>query len=702
MNKESKDDTPAYTNRLIYESSPYLLQHSHNPVAWFPWGEEALSRAKAEDKPILLSIGYSACHWCGVMERESFEDEETARMMNENFVNIKVDREERPDLDGIYMQAVQAISGQGGWPMTVFLTPDGKPFYGGTYYPPEPRHGLPSFRQVLQSVASAYRNRRGDVTQSAAQLTEQLSEQTSAKTRREELTRLLIDEAYTAIEQQFDRVHGGFGSAPKFPQPMNLEFLLRVHYRTRYPTALAMVEKTLQKMARGGMYDQLGGGFHRYSVDSRWLVPHFEKMLYDNAQLARVYLHAYQATGKEFYQRIVVETLDYVTREMTDPEGGFYSTQDADSEGEEGKFYVWSPDEIEQVLGKDDAKIFNAYYDVAPYGNFEGHSILNVPRDEDIVANELKIPLETLREVIERSRPRLFAAREQRVHPARDEKVLTAWNGLMLAAFAEASCVLNRVDYRESATRNAEFLLGNLRSPDAAFDGGGQGGGRLLRTWKDGKAKLNGYLEDYTNLIEGLITLYEATFDKRWLLEARSLAGTMIEQFWSDDIGGFYDTGKDHETLITRPRDIYDSATPSGGAMAVTVLLKLAAMLGDEDYARRAVESLKGASAFMKRYPHGFGQWLNGLDFYLSHPKEIALIGDLNRVDTQQMLATIFKPYLPNKIVMHQVTEADSVGGPLLEGKYMIDDKATVYVCQNYTCQAPVTDPLELEQQLRD
>ena len=606
------------TNRLANETSPYLLQHANNPVDWYPWGAEALARAKAEDKPILLSIGYSACHWCHVMEHESFEDEDTARVMNANFVSIKVDREERPDLDAIYMQAVQAITGHGGWPMTMFLTPDGKPFYGGTYYPPTPRHGLPAFKQVLESVASSYRTRKSDVAQSAAQLTEQLQAQSELQLQHEALNRLLIDEAFGSLDKQYDKAQGGFGSAPKFPQPMNLEFVLRVYKRTRYPAALAMVENTLRKMARGGMYDQIGGGFHRYSVDARWLVPHFEKMLYDNAQLARLYLHAYQATGKEFYRQIASETLDYVLREMTNPQGGFYSTQDADSEGEEGKFYVWSPQAVVEVLGAEDGRVFNAYFDISDFGNFEGHNIPNVPRDEEAVAKELKITVAQLREVVSRSKPKLYAARAKRVWPGRDEKVLTAWNGLMLTAFAEASRVLGRDDYRQAALHNAEFLLREL---SIGADGEAGQGRRLLRTWKDGRAKLNGYLEDYANLTEGLIALYEATFDPRWLREARGLAEAMVDQFWSDALGGFYDTGNDHEALITRPRDVFDNATPSGGAVAATVLLKLAAMFGDEDASRRAVESLKGVSALLKRYPSGFGQWLNALDFYLGHPK---------------------------------------------------------------------------------
>jgi hypothetical protein len=688
-------------NRLINETSPYLLQHAHNPVDWYAWNEDALHKARQEDKPILLSIGYAACHWCHVMAHESFEDEDTAQLMNANFINIKVDREERPDLDTIYMQAVQTLSGHGGWPMTMFLMPDGKPFYGGTYYPPEPRHGMPAFRQVLESVASAYRNRKGEVIQSAEQLTRQLQMQSTALPKAEALNRLILDEAFTALEQQYDRTHGGFGSAPKFPQPMILEHLLRVYQRTRYPAALSMTLHTLDQMARGGMYDQLGGGFHRYAVDNRWLVPHFEKMLYDNAQLARVYLHAWQLTRDDLYKRIVVETLDYVTREMTDPQGGFYSTQDADSEGEEGKFYVWSPDEIESVLGEADARIFNAYYDVSASGNFEGHSILNVPRDEQAVAKELKISLDQLRDLLRRAKPRLFAAREQRVHPGRDDKVLTAWNGLMLAAFAEAARVLDRPDYLQTALRNADFLLANLYTLTPNPMEGEDSAGGLLRTWKDGRAKLNAYLEDYADLIDGLIALYEATFETRWLREARRLAGIMIDRFWSDDVGGFYDTARDHEQLITRPRDTYDNASPSGGSVAALDLLRLALMFGEEDDSRRAVESLRGVSALMRRYPQGFAHWLNALDFYLGRPKEIALIGDLAQPEMRGLAGAVFKPYLPHKVVL-QADDHDSPGGPLLEGKVMLDGKPTAYVCQNYTCQAPVTDPQALARQLLD
>jgi uncharacterized protein YyaL (SSP411 family) len=476
---------------------------------------------------------------------------------------------------------------------------------------------------------------------------------------------------------------------------MNYDFLLRTHRRTGYPGALRMLKHTLAEMARGGIYDQIGGGFHRYAVDAQWLVPHFEKMLYDNALLARLYLHAFQATGDLLFRRICCETLDYVLREMTDPAGGFYASQDADSEGVEGKFYVWTPGETAALLGADDARLLNAYYDITAEGNFEGHSIAHVPRDEEAVAREAGVPVERLREAVARGRARLYEARALRTPPGKDTKVLSAWNGMMLAAFAEAAAALDRDDYRRAAQRNAEFLLGSLAVRD-------RGELRLLRTWKDGQAKLNAYLEDYAALADGLIALYEATFEPRWLVEVRALADGMIAHFWSDAAGGFYDTSDDHEALIARPRDVFDNATPSGGGLAAAVLLKLGALFGDEDYARRAVESLKGVSALMRRYPSGFGQWLGALDFYLAHPKEIALVGKPEMDTMRRLTAAVFAPYLPNRIVLHSTDGANPLHSPLLEDKRAQDGHATAYVCQNYTCLAPTTDPAELESQLRE
>ena len=680
-----------HTNRLANETSPYLLQHAHNPVDWYSWGEEALERARAENKPILLSIGYSACHWCHVMEHESFENEEIARVMNENFINIKVDREERPDLDQIYMNAVQMMTGHGGWPMTVFLTPEGVPFYGGTYFPPEDRYNMPGFPRVLAGVAETYRTRPNEVTQTAVALLGELRRMGAARESGEVLSVDLLDGAYRSIARGYDPTHGGFGRAPKFPPAMTLEFLLRTHARTNDEKALEMVEHTCRKMAEGGMYDQLGGGFHRYSTDERWLVPHFEKMLYDNALLSRHYLHVFQQTKDDFYKRIVVETLDYVVREMTDASGGFYSTQDADSEGHEGKFFVWTVEEIREVLGEEDAALFCSYYDVTPQGNFEGKNILNVRRSVADVAKTAGVSEERLREALERGRRELFAVRERRIKPGRDEKILTAWNGLMLASFAEAAAVLNRADYLEVARQNAQFVLDNLR-PD----------GLLLRTYKDGVAKLNGYLEDYAFFADGLVALYESTGELRWLEEVRSITERMIEEFWDAEEGGFFYTGVSHEELIVRSKDYFDNATPSGNSVAAEVLLRLGVLTGNEEYGRKAVTIFRLLRDTVSRYPSAFGRLLGALDFYLSSPKEIAIIGERDAVDTQALLREVWRRYLPNKVVAQssegETRAAEAV--PLLRDRQMIEKKATAYVCEHYTCQKPVTTVAELGAQL--
>jgi uncharacterized protein YyaL (SSP411 family) len=688
-------------NRLIHETSPYLLQHAHNPVDWYPWGAGALQKAGAEDKPIFLSIGYSACHWCHVMEHESFEDEATAEILNQHFVSIKVDREERPDLDRIYMSAVQALTGSGGWPMSVFLTPDGKPFYGGTYFPPAPRFGMPSFKQVLRTVADAWENRRDELLRGSERVVRSIERQMEVGAPGEELERATLAGASQNLSRDFDEVHGGWGGAPKFPQPMVLEFLLRHHHSTGDAEALRMVNRTLEAMARGGMYDQLGGGFHRYSVDDHWLVPHFEKMLYDNSQLARVYLHAWQATGEPFFRTIVEEILDYVMREMLDPEGGFCSTQDADSEGEEGKFFVWSPSEVRDVLD-DEADSFITAYGVTRHGNFEGKNIPEFVGDLD------------QRPALADARRRLFEARENRVHPGRDEKVLTSWNGLMLAAFAEAARSLHREDYREVAERNADFLLRELR----------QSNGRLLRTWKArpglpegaGEAKLNGYLEDYAYLVEGLLELYQTTFQPRWFVAARELAETMIEHFSASDAvqlantrqlpsnesssAGFFDTSDDHEALITRPRDLQDNATPSGNAMAVTVLLKLAGFAHDTRYVDVAHQMLAQVQPMMAQYPLGFGQWLQALSYALAESKEVAIVGVPDAVDTQALLGVVRDGYQPFQVIALGAPGAQSRSIPLLEDRGLVDGRATAYVCRGSTCQAPVTEPVALRAQL--
>jgi len=678
-------------NRLAQETSPYLLQHKDNPVDWYPWGEEALEKAKKEGKPILLSVGYSACHWCHVMERESFEDEATARIMNEHFVNIKVDREERPDIDSIYMSATQAMTRHGGWPMTVFMTPDGAPFYAGTYFPPVPSRGMPSFKQLLLSLADAYENRSDEVLQSAENVREYLREATSASIPQTEISEELLTHAANALVGQVDNRFGGFNGAPKFPQAMNLEVLLRHHKRTGDRAALSGVELTLRQMANGGIYDQLGGGFARYSVDEYWLVPHFEKMLYDNALLARLYLEAYQATGEGFYRRIAEETLDYVARDMTSSEGGFYSAEDADSEGEEGKFYVWTPLEIEDALDPDEARIAMRYWDVTEGGNFEGKNILNVPRPPEAVAAEFGISAQELWTRILDIRQKLLAEREKRVRPGRDEKVLAAWNGLMLRAFAFAARVLDREDYRRIAEENASFLLEKLEDD-----------GRLRRSYKDGRARFNGYLEDYACVADGLVALYEATFETRWLAEAVELVDAINELFWDAGRGIFYDTAADHEELVTRPRDYYDNASPSGTSVAVDVLLKLAVLLDRDDYRTRAQAVIEDLSGAIARIPGGFGRLLSALDFHLSTPYEIVVIGDPDAPDARALLGAVYSDYLPNKVVAGR-SESDEEAArlvPLLADRPKRDGKATAYVCVHYACQNPTTDPAELRTQL--
>lgn len=680
-----------HTNRLVGETSPYLLQHAHNPVDWHPWGEEALQKARAEDKPILLSIGYSACHWCHVMERESFENEEIAQLMNENFINIKVDREERPDLDQIYMNAVQLMTRHGGWPMTVFLTPEGVPFYGGTYYPPEDRYNMPGFPRILTAISEAYRTRPDEITETAVSMLEELRRMDVARSSSETISKELLERSYRQLARSYDKAYGGFGNAPKFPASMNLEFLLRHFYRTGDGESFEMVEHTARRMAEGGMYDQLGGGFHRYSTDAKWLVPHFEKMLYDNALLSRLYLHLYQQTGEDFYRRVAQETLDYVLREMTDESGGFYSTQDADSEGHEGKFFVWTPDEVKEILGKEDGALFCSFYDITPGGNFEDKSIPNINDPLEEIAKAENVTVEHLKEALARGREKLFAAREQRVKPGRDEKILTAWNGLMLASFAEAGAIFEHEDYMEAARRNARFVLENLKRD-----------GLLLRTYKDGQAKLNGYLEDYSFMAFGLIMLYEATGELEWLEEAQSITERMIEEFWDEEQGGFFYTGRSHEELIVRSKDYFDNATPSGNSVAADVLLRLGLLTGREDYPRKAVTIFRLLRDTVERYPSAFGRLLCAFDFYLSSPKEIAVIASRDSTDTQKLLREVWKRYLPNKVVALS-TEGDARTAelvPLLRERTALNGLATAYVCEHYACQRPVTTPEELASQL--
>lgn len=664
-------------NHLSSETSPYLLQHAHNPVDWYPWGEEALAKAKAEDKPIYLSIGYAACHWCHVMAHESFENPDIAKLMNEHFVNIKVDREERPDLDSIYMDAVVALTGHGGWPMSVFLTPAGTPFYGGTYYPPTRRSGMPGFSDILQGIYDAWTNRRESVLEGGQEVVKHLQTEMAGLIGSDELNAATLSEAAKAVFSQFDWRHAGWGSAPKFPQPMTIEFLLRHHVSTGDPLALEMVTKTLDAMRKGGMYDQLGGGFHRYSTDAVWLVPHFEKMLYDNSQLARAYLHAWQVTGIPEYKRCVEEICDYVVREMTDASGGFYSTQDADSEGEEGKFFVWEESELESLLGVD-AELFKARYGVTADGNFEGQSILFEANSLEALANKFKLTQVQVAEKLQSAKTKLFAVREQRVHPGLDDKVLAGWNGLMLAALAEAARVLDRPDYLAAAQANARFLWNTMRTPE----------GRLHRTWRKGEAKLNGYLEDYAAVIEGLLTLYETDFDVQWFTAAQTLAETMLAHF-ADPAGGFFDTSDDHEALVVRPKSLQDNAVPSGNALAVTALLKLASLTGEGRYTDLAEKSLRQVQPVLARYPTGFGQWLVALAYALSGPREIAIVGEVAQPETKAMLKVVRELFRPFQVT---AIGSDQTPIPLLYDRRQLNGLPTAYVCEHFACRTPVTD----------
>ncbi len=660
-------------NRLAQETSPYLLEHANNPVDWLPWGDEALARARTEHKPILLSIGYSACHWCHVMARESFEDPETAALMNRDFVSVKVDREERPDLDQIYMRAVQGLTGSGGWPMTVFLLPDGTPFFAGTYFPPSDRFGMPAFKRVLVAVADAFTKRPADVEETAAQVRDFLN-RPSVLLAAGELNPALLDEATTRLERDFDPIHGGFGGAPKFPQPMLIEYLLRSHVRIGQPGPLEMAVQTLRAMAAGGIYDQLAGGFHRYSVDERWLVPHFEKMLYDNALLARAYLDAWQLTHDPAFRRVVEETLAFVQREMTSPEGGFYSSLDADSEGEEGRFYLWTPQELEAVLGIDEARTLARAFDVTAAGNFEGRNILH-----PVLSGAV--------ELLDAARDRLMLFRARRARPHRDEKVIAGWNGLMLRAFADAGRVLDRPDLVTAAEANARFLLSEMRQ-----------GGRMRRSYKDGRAPLAGYLEDQAAVADGLLSLYEATFDSSWLDALRGLVSEMLAAFWDEASATFFDTAADQEQLVTRPQDVTDNAIPSGTSLAVDVLLRAGMLLGEVSWIDRARATLARLAPTAAKAPLAFGRLLAALDFHLGKTVELAVIGIPGDAQTRRLLEVVRGRFLPNRLIA--VALGDGPALPLLADRRALDGKATAYLCEGFVCQAPTTDPAELARQL--
>jgi uncharacterized protein YyaL (SSP411 family) len=669
-------------NRLAEETSPYLLQHADNPVDWYPWGEEALSRARTEDKPILLSIGYSACHWCHVMAHESFENVKIADVMNKNFINIKVDREERPDLDNIYMQAVQAITGSGGWPLTVFLTPSREPFFGGTYFPPDDRHGLPGFPRVLHAVAETYKNRRGDIEEAAQQIMAVLTSQSGATDSKAPLEKDILKQAYLALEKDFDWENGGFGRAPKFPQPLTLDFLLRYSHQSRNTNALKMVEITLEKMAKGGIYDQLGGGFHRYATDNQWLVPHFEKMLYDNALLSRVYLYAYLVTGNELFRSVTEWTLDYVLRELTGPEGGFYGAQDADSEGIEGKYYLWTPEEIIEVVGENNGQAVMDYFGVTSEGNFEGGNILHVAR-------QLKPDASS---IIDQDKASLLDRREKRMKPGCDTKILASWNGLMLSSLAEAACILERRDYLAAAVANGSFLLSSMVV-----------NGHLRHTYKDGISKIDGYLDDYAMVIQGLMSLHQATLDGEWLRQAIRLTNIMLERFWDESTGILYDTGEGHRELIIRPQSKFDGAMPCGVSTATMVLLKLGRLTDSAHLEQIAIKTLQTVREPLPRYPLGFSNWLCALDFYLSESKEVAIIGPSSSPATLELLHTLCNTWSPNMVIAaYDPTDpAPLVELTLFENRGMINNQPAVYVCRRHSCQLPVTDPVALEKQLR-
>ena len=675
-------------NRLSQETSPYLLQHANNPVDWYPWGPEALEKARTENKPIFLSIGYAACHWCHVMEHESFEDPETAQTLNEGFVSIKVDREERPDLDSIYMNAVTAMTGQGGWPMSVFLTPEGEPFYGGTYFPPTRRYGMPAFGEILAAVRKAWENESEAIRKTGRDLANHLRE---AATWGAELGAAFRastpEQATTALIQTYDWKQGGWGKAPRFPQPMTLEFLMMQATRGN-GRALDAVVHNLRVMSRGGMYDVVGGGFHRYSVDDFWLVPHFEKMLYDNAQLALAYLHAHLLTGRADFRHICTETLDFLLREMADPQGGFYSSLDADSEGEEGKYYVWTERELDGVLNEADNTLLRQVYPFPPTGNFEGKTILQRQSDLPELAESLGMSEQTLIDRLNGIHRTLYELRERRVRPGTDDKVLVSWNALALRALAEAARYLKREDYMAAARKNADFLLTAMVRD-----------GKLLRAWRSGEARHNAYLEDYAGLILGLLALYQTDPNPRWYRSAVDLAEAMQAGF-RDPQGGFFDTRHDHGDLLTRPKDIQDNATPSGNGLAANALLQLAALDERPEWHAQAETMLSILQDLMVRHPTGFAMWLQAADFAAGPVRQIAIIGPQEDPGTQALAEAIWQTYRPRTILAVSDASAVDDGPGLLRERGMIQGKSSAYVCQGFTCNLPVNEVEGLLKQL--
>ena len=675
-------------NRLASETSPYLLQHAGNPVDWYPWGEEALARSREENKPILLSIGYAACHWCHVMAHESFENEATARLMNEHFINVKVDREERPDIDGIYMQAVQAMTGHGGWPMTVLLTPELVPFFGGTYFPPDDSRGMPSFTRVLTVLADAWENKQDQIARTTASMRELYAVASESAQPTGGLVPALLERAYRGLARNYDEQHGGFGGAPKFPQAMALDFLLRYWSRTGTEHALLMARDSYLHMIRGGIYDQLGGGFHRYTVDAVWLVPHFEKMLYDNALLARLGTHLWQATGDAEIRRSVEETIDWVAREMTSPEGGFYSSLDADSEGHEGKFYLWSLDEFSAIVGRD-SELLERYWDVSASGNFEGVNILHLPNAPALAARRAGTSEVALAEMVARARKKLYDVRASRVWPGRDEKVLAGWNGLMLRTIAEGARILGREDYRDLAIRNGEMLFREMVRD-----------GRVMRTRTAGQTRLAGYLEDHAAVGLGALALYELTFDRRWLDRARELAAAVVEWFWSEEKDAFFDTARDHEALVTRPRDVTDNAVPSGNSLAAELLVRIGEVMQDPELVRRGRWIAETLAEPMAQHPQAFGHLLGVADTVANGAVELAVVGEPSDARFAALVAETRERYLPALALAGGVPGDATAGIGLLDQREARGGAPTAYLCRNYACDEPVTDPRALAEQL--
>ncbi len=694
MSQTPEPKTMKKPNRLIHEKSPYLLQHAYNPVDWYPWGEEAFEKARKENKPIFLSIGYSTCHWCHVMEKESFEDDHVAKLMNDAFVSIKVDREERPDIDSIYMMVCQMISRGGcGWPLNIVMTPDKKPFFAATYIPKEDRFGRAGMLTLVPRIKEVWTKQHNEVLDSANQITSAL-QQGAKESHGEELDKSTLKTAFDQLAQGFDEHHGGFGNAPKFPTPHNFLFLLRYWNRSGNREALQMVEKTLQAMRQGGIYDHIGFGFHRYSTDAEWFLPHFEKMLYDQAMIAMAYIEAYQATGKEEYEKTAREIFTYVMRDMTSQGGGFYSAEDADSEGEEGRFYLWTEGEIRQILDKDEADLFIKVFNVEKGGNFReeatgkgtGGNILYLKKSPHEIASQLKIPEGEVEKRLETARQRLFAVRERRVHPHKDDKILTDWNGLMIAALSKGARVFNEPSYAEAARRAVDFVFKNMRRPD----------GRLLHRYRDGQADIGGNVDDYAFMIWGLIELYESTFDVNYLQTAISLNSDLIKHFWDDKGGGFYFTPDDGESLIVRQKEIYDGAIPSGNSVAMLNLLRLGRMTGNSDFEEKAATIGRAFSNGVKQFPGAFTQLMVALDFAIGPSYEVVIVGNSQSEDTKAMLNTLGRQFVPNKVVLLRPTEKESPDviriAEFTKNQSSLGGKATAYVCLNYVCKLPTTD----------